>query len=194
MAVVTSYDFWWPFLLLGVIVAAVFGGFRWRAFLLAAGIAVGITDGLVVDTLKKSVGRPRPNDALEGVRVVDLAKAKPRFLALAEPLRVEYSQARIQSVGGNSFPSGHAANNFAVAAVATVFFRRWGWLVFISAALVSYSRVYVGSHWPLDVLVSALIGSGIGTLTAVALESLWRRWGEKWLPWLHEKHPSLLTA
>lgn len=194
MAVVTNFDFWWPFLLLGVVVAAVFGGFRWRAFLLAAGMAVGITDGLVVDTIKKAVGRPRPNDALEGVRVVDLARAKPRFLALAEPLRIEYSQARIQSVGGNSFPSGHAANNFAVAAVATVFFRRWGWLVFLSALLVSYSRVYVGSHWPLDVLVSALIGTGIGTLTAVALESVWRRWGEKWLPWLYEKHPSLLTA
>ncbi|MFZ4682322.1 MAG: hypothetical protein ACOYMS_07455, partial [Terrimicrobiaceae bacterium] len=79
MAVASSYDFWWPVLLLGVVLAAVFGGFRWRAFLLAAGIAVGITDGLVVDTLKKSVGRPRPNDALEGVRVVDLARAKPRF-------------------------------------------------------------------------------------------------------------------
>ncbi len=194
MAVVTNFDFWWPFLLLGVVVAAIFGGFRWRAFLLAAGIAVGITDGLVVDTMKKAVGRPRPNDALEGVRVVDLAKAKPRFLALAEPLRVEYSQARIQGSGGNSFPSGHAANNFAVAAVAAVFFRRWGWLVFLSALLVSYSRVYVGSHWPFDVLVSGFIGGGLGALTAVGLEALWRRWAEKCVPWLHEKHPSLLTA
>jgi len=194
MAVASSFDFWWPILLVAGVLAAIFGGFRWRVFLLAVGIAVGITDGLVVDTLKKAVGRPRPNDALADVRVVDLARSSPRFLALGKPLRVKFSQARIQSVGGNSFPSGHASNNFAVAAVAAMFFRRWGWLVFLPALLVSYSRIYVGSHWPFDILVSAFLGAGIGTLTAVGLEALWRRWGEKFLPVLHGKHPELLKT
>jgi len=194
MAVASSFDFWWPFLLVLGVVAAIFGGFRWRAFLLAVGLAVGITDALVVDTLKSVVGRARPNDALEGVRSLDLANVSPRFLAVAQPLRQKYSVARISSPGGNSFPSGHAANNFAVAAVSVVFFRRWGWLVLLPAVLVSYSRVYVGSHWPLDVVASALIGSGIGVLTATVLEAIWRRWGQKWVPTLHERHPSLLNA
>jgi undecaprenyl-diphosphatase len=147
-----------------------------------------------VDTIKQAVGRPRPNDSLEGVRSLDLAHVNPRFLAVMQPLRVSYSEARIGSQGGNSFPSGHAANNCAVAAVSMVFFRRWGWLVFLPASLVAYSRIYVGSHWPLDVLVSCLIGAGVGVLTAAAMEAIWRRWAGKWVPNLRENHPSLLTA
>lgn len=193
MAVASSFDFWWPFLLVGGLIAAIFGGFRWRMFLLTAGLAIGITDAVVVDSLKNIVGRPRPNDSLEGVRSIDLPKATPRFLALWQPLKEGYSEARIRSPRGNSFPSGHAANNFAVAAVAAIFFRRWGWTVFLVAAFVSYSRIYVGSHWPLDILVSAFIGSGLGFLTASLLEAGWRRWGERWAPSFHGRHPSLLT-
>lgn len=194
MAAASSFDLWWPFLLILGIVAAIFGGFRMRVMLLTIGLAIGITDALVVDSLKQMVGRPRPHDMLEGVRSLDLAKAKPRFLALGQPLKEGYSVARIQALGGNSFPSGHSANNFAVAAVVFIFYRRWGWVVFLPATLVSYSRIYVGSHWPLDVLVSCLIGAGIGVLTAVAVEALWRRFGASWLPKLQEQHPSLLTA
>lgn len=194
MAAASSFDLWWPFLLVVVVAGAIFGGFRFRMFLLTVGLALGLTDGVIVQCLKKAVNRPRPHEVLEGVRTLDLAKAKPRFLALNKPLKEEYSMARIAPVGGNSFPSGHAANNFTVAAVCAVFFRRWGWLVFLPATLVAYSRIYVGSHWPLDVLVSCLIGAGIGVLMSVAVEALWRRWGLKWLPGLYEKTPSLLAA
>jgi len=194
MAAASSFDLWWPFLAAGGILAVAFGSFRLRVMLLAIGIAVGITDGLVVDTLKGIVGRPRPHDALEGVRSLDLARAKPRFLAVFQPLEIDYSVARIQARRGNSFPSGHAANNFAVAAVIAAFYRKRGWLAFFPAALVAYSRIYVGSHWPLDVAISCLIGTGIGMLTCAAMEALWRRWGEFWMPGWRERHPSLLTA
>lgn len=194
MAVMSSFDFWWPLLVVGGILGVVFGGFRFRAFVLAAGIAIGITDGLVVDTIKGMVGRPRPNEMLEGVRSIDLEHVSPRFLAVGKPLRESFSEARIQPAHGNSFPSGHASNNFALATVAALFYRRRGWLVYIPAALVAYSRVYVGSHWPSDVLISALIGAGIGLLVCAALEVLWTSLGSRWVPALHERHPHLLTA
>lgn len=194
MAAASSFDFWWPFLLVAGIAILIWGDFRLRVMLLAIGLAVGVTDALVVDTIKGQVGRPRPHDALSGVRTLDLAKAKPRFLALGQPLKVEVSTESIQGVGGNSFPSGHAANNFAVAAVCFAFYRRWGWLVFLPAALVSYSRIYVGAHWPLDVAVSCLIGAGIGFLTVAVLEWIWRRWGGRILVRRYENHPSLLRA
>jgi len=190
----SSLDFWWPFLIALGLVAAIWGGFRMRMMLLTAGLAIAMTDAVAVRTLKDFVGRPRPHEMLEGVRTLDLALARPRFLALAMPLKEEYSVARIRPPRGSSFPSAHAANNFAVAAVCAVFFRRWGWLLFLPAILVSYSRVYVGSHWPLDVVVSCLLGAGVGLLVVVAVEAFWRRWGGRCIPLLHAKHPSLLAA
>ncbi len=194
MAIMSSWDFWWPFAIAAGLVAAVWGGFRMRIMLLAVGCAIGLTDAVIIRALKEFVGRPRPHEMLEGVRTLDIASAKPRFLALAEPLKEDYSAARIRPPRGNSFPSAHAANTFAVAAVCTAFFRRWGWLLFLPALLVCYSRVYVGSHWPLDVIVSALLGTGIGLLVVVALEALWRRWGGLCIPPLRAKYPSLLAA
>ena len=171
MAVMSSLDFWLPFLIAVAVVAAIWGGFRMRMMLLTAGLAIAVTDALVVRTLKDLVGRPRPNEML-----------------------AEYSGERIRPPRGNSFPSAHAANNFAVATVCAVFFRRWGWLLFLPAILVAYSRVYVGSNWPLDVIVSCLLGLGLGLLVVVGVEALWRRWGGSFLPQLHTAYPSLLSA
>ncbi len=194
MAGASSFDAWWPFLLVAGLAMIIWGGFRARALLLAIGLSIGLTDAVIVGTLKSEVGRARPHDAMAGVRTVDLAKTKPRVLALAQPLREEISVERIRSVGGNSFPSAHSANNFAVAAVCFSFYRRRGWLVFLPAALVAYSRVYVGAHWPSDALISSLLGAGLGFLVAAVLEAIWRRWGARLFSRIYQSHPSLLTA
>lgn len=194
MAAASSWDVWWPFLILAGGLVLVFGGFRGRAMVFAAAVSVGVTDGLVVDTLKDIVGRPRPHEVVRGVRTLDLEKATPRVLAIGRPLKVEYSQPGILPPRGNSFPSGHAANNFAFATVFVLFFRRWGWLAYFPAALVAYSRIYVGSHWPLDVIVSCLIGAGIACLTVAALDGLWRAYAGRRFPRLQARHPSILTA
>lgn len=194
MAAASSWDLWWPFLVLGCILLLGLGGFRARAMLVAAGLAVGITDGLVVDSLKERVGRPRPHEVLEGVRTLDLAKARPRFLALSKPLKVEYSNPGILPPHGNSFPSGHAANNFAMATVVFLFYRRLGWLAFVPAFLVSYSRIYVGSHWPLDVVVSCFIGAGMALLVVSALGRIWPGLAKRWVPRLYHRYPEFLPA
>jgi undecaprenyl-diphosphatase len=93
---------------------------------------------------------------------------------------------------GTSFPSNHASNNAAVALLAAIFFRRLGWLAFVPACTVAYSRVYTGSHWPSDVLAGFFLGMGVAFVFFVLSESLWRRLGSRIAPGLAARHPSLL--
>jgi undecaprenyl-diphosphatase len=59
---------------------------------------------------------------------------------------------------GKSFPSSHAANNFALAYILSFYFKSNKWIFYTLAVLVSYSRVAVGVHYPSDVIGGALIG------------------------------------
>jgi len=67
-----------------------------------------------------------------------------------------------------SFPSGHAATSFACAATLAMFLPRRAPVLYVLAALIAYSRVYVGVHYPLDVLA----GAALGLLVATALRLL----------------------
>jgi undecaprenyl-diphosphatase len=68
-----------------------------------------------------------------------------------------------------SLPSNHASNMFALATVGWLGFRRWRWALVLLAVGVAYSRVYLGVHYPADVLVGALWGGSLGWgLTALA--------------------------
>jgi undecaprenyl-diphosphatase len=69
----------------------------------------------------------------------------------------------------HSFPSGHAATSFACAGTLAPFVSRRGQIVlYVLAAGIAYSRVYVGVHYPLDVIGGAAIGYGV----AIALRRL----------------------
>jgi undecaprenyl-diphosphatase len=65
----------------------------------------------------------------------------------------------------DSFPSGHAATSFAAAATLARFVpRRWiAVALYVLAALIAWSRVYVGAHYPLDILGGAVLGLLIAT-------------------------------
>jgi undecaprenyl-diphosphatase len=63
--------------------------------------------------------------------------------------------------GKFGFASSHAANTFGVALFLTLLFRRskpWMAWLFLWAALVSYTRIYLGVHYPGDILVGAIVG------------------------------------
>lgn len=121
--------------------ALAIGWFRWKgkrgvAILLIAAAAVGATDVLCHRVIKKIVRRTRPNIA--GVSI-ERAPAS-----------------------GLSMPSNHSANAFAAAETVGAFESLLLGPLLGFAALVAYSRVYVGVHYPSDVLVGALVGLCVG--------------------------------
>jgi undecaprenyl-diphosphatase len=72
-------------------------------------------------------------------------------------------RALVHVPGGHSFPSGHSAIAFACAGVLAWQAPRLAPALFVLAALIAWSRVYVGVHYPLDVLGGAVLGLLIAT-------------------------------
>ena len=68
--------------------------------------------------------------------------------------------------GSYGFVSSHAANVFAISIFLFFYFNKnkWTYLLFFWAALVSYSRIYLGAHYLGDILGGALLGAGLGWL------------------------------
>ena len=173
MPAVSAIEAWLPFLIIIGVIVALRSGSRGRIMLLCAAVAVGVADGVVCKSLKSSIGRVRPRDAMSGVVIRDLADARPAVMRLFKAPEIKISKTpEDKNARGKSFPSSHVANLFALSTVIAMFHRGWGVFLFFIAALVAWSRIYVGAHWPSDVPPSMGIGILLGWLAVSAA----RRW------------------
>ncbi len=132
---------WIPFYLL--LIGLMVWWFKKRVWsvLVAVILTIALADGITSKVMKPYFERPRPSheQALQGkVHLVNDYRG-----------------------GTFGFASSHAANTFGLAMILFLFFKnntkQAGWL-FVWAAVVSYSRIYLGVHYPLDILVGALVG------------------------------------
>lgn len=99
-------------------------------FQLAAGM---ILAGVISIGLKLAIDRPRPSDSLQNVHLLD---RKP------DP----------------SFPSNHAANAFLGARIFSKHYKKFTLIFYTLAILIAISRIYVGAHYPSDVIAGAALG------------------------------------
>lgn len=191
MATMSSASAWVPVFVALALLTVVRAGFRGRAALLMIGLVVAVNNSFLCDPIKKTVGRARPREAMADVRVVDLQKATPQMLAVVQPADVRITPPGTSAVRGHSFPSGHTVNNFSAATVLIYFYRRRGALYLIPASLVAYSRIYVGAHWPSDVLVSIFVAVGVTLIEIALAEWAWKKYGARFAAGLHARHPAL---
>lgn len=146
---------WWPIDWLGIFLAeylaylliltAIFlflkekNRLRRIYFFALAALSMILARGIVAESIRFFYKKSRPFSALK-----------------FEPL--------INHSTNGSFPSGHAAAFFALALAVYFFDKKWGWWFLTAALLMGIARVFVGVHWPLDILAGALIGLGSGFL------------------------------
>jgi undecaprenyl-diphosphatase len=191
MAAISNVNIFKPFIAVLVVAALLFGGFKGRALVVCVAIAIFVNGNLTVGVLKKFVDRQRPKQ-VERARMVQLQKAHPEFLTLLQEPTIQYSDERDRNRSGPSFPSGHVADNVTIAVILSFFFRRWGWLYFLFAFAIAWSRVYLGAHWPSDVIATFFLAAGETVLLLALLETLYRWIFSKWAPQFFARHPRLV--
>lgn len=124
--------------------------------LIAVGLAIFMADQICASLIRPYVGRMRPTNPDNPIYPL---------------ITIVEGYAR----GGYGWPSCHAANTFALATLLSIVFRSKAFTgcIFFWAVLVSYSRIYLGVHYPGDIICGALIGSFLGYLSIVITTRLY---------------------
>ncbi len=144
------------------------GGARGRICLVMLALAVVVGDGVICNSLKHAIARPRPFNEIPEAHVL------------------------VGRGGSGSLPSSHAANWFAATLVCFVYYRRSLRFMLPLACLVAFSRIYNGVHYPSDVLAGAALGAGSAAWVVWSAHALWQRLGKKWFPLWWSRVPSWL--
>ncbi len=157
MPVLRNKLFWVPFYI--ALTGWAVWRFSWKGFVLMLfmGAAVAVSDPVSSQLFKKNIQRLRPC----------------RTPGLEQSVHL-----LVHCGGGYSFTSSHATNHFAVAffLIGTLgrLYRRIRWPLVLWASSIGYAQVYVGVHFPLDVIGGAVLGLTIGWLTAF-IYSRWKK-------------------
>ena len=135
---ITNEHLWIFPVLIGLLWLIIRGGKREKIAAVLVLIAASTTDAIVAQIIKPVIGRLRPSHALGDT--INLLVSKG---------------------GLYGFISAHAANIFAATTVLSYFYKQWKNPLLFLACSVAVSRVYVGVHYPGDVLFGGLFGYGI---------------------------------
>ena len=140
--IITNQDIWIIPILLGIIILSIKGGTKGRIASIVLIIGVILADYSSAQIIKPYFQRLRPShDILDQIRLL------------------------VPKGGRYGFVSSHAANMYVSATILGYFYSKQKRLFFTIACLVAFSRVYVGVHYPADIVFGGLLGYGLGWIT-----------------------------
>ncbi len=140
--IITNQDIWIIPILLGIIILSIKGGTKGRIASIVLIIGVILADYSSAQIIKPYFQRLRPShDILDQIRLL------------------------VPKGGTYGFVSSHAANMYVSATILGYFYSKQKRLFFTIASLVAFSRVYVGVHYPADIVFGGLLGYGLGWIT-----------------------------
>lgn len=96
--------------------------------------------------------------AFSGIQYGYLQSSAEALVARTRPYDLLGYEILVRRLGDYSFPSGHTSASFAAATAIYAIDRRWGAAAYVLAALIGFSRLYLGVHFPTDVLAGAVVG------------------------------------
>ncbi len=146
------------FVIVGLILLAliIWGGKTGRIVAFGLILVVALTDQFNSSVLKSIFYRSRPCHFVNDI------------------FNVENVRLLVGCGGGRSFPSSHAANNASVATFLAFYYPRLKWWFISFAVLIGFSRIYIGVHFPSDVMAGFLVGIVCGyAIIAIMLSSDW---------------------
>jgi len=167
MVVVTYLGETWVLIpLMAILFILTFKKRTWPLFLLV--VVTLLTSDAAAHWIKPHAARLRPSHALPNVHIL------------------------MNYTGGQyGFPSSHATNSFALAVLLGWAWPRRRWAFIGLALLISYSRIYLGVHYPGDILGGAALGSLIAGLLLISYRELSRLYPSlAWRPASKEECPS----
>jgi undecaprenyl-diphosphatase len=135
MPFITERNHWFPVWGVAVVGLLWKGGRKGRIVVLLIIPVIFLSDQISAHVLKPLIARSRPCVALPDVH-------------LLVGMKTSYS-----------FPSAHAANFFATATFFNHFYPKYRWWYFTAASMVALSRVFIGVHYPLDIIVGGILGA-----------------------------------
>jgi undecaprenyl-diphosphatase len=140
---------------LAMVVLLIKGDARVRWLVLVSALVLTATDQTSSSVLKPWIARPRPCHVMEQIHLL------------------------VGCGGGRSMPSSHAANALGQAALFSLATPQVRWYLWAFAGSVAFSRVFVGVHYPGDVLAGTALGIAVGGLAAWGFAQAWRRWEQR---------------
>jgi undecaprenyl-diphosphatase len=150
-SLITAVNNWYIAYVILLLISFIKGGRMGRIIAIGVLILITLTDQASSNILKDLVHRLRPCTVLPDAITP------------------------VGCTGSYSFPSNHAFNNFAAATFIYRFFPKLKWALFITAVLIAVSRVYLGLHYPSDVLGGAILGSISGYFFASLIQWIEKR-------------------